>query len=78
MGSTFLGVLDRYAEDLQAHGSKLMLTEVSPFSKGVIGETGQIRNYGRENVFEESDVFGESIVEARHAAEKRLAEQEHK
>jgi SulP family sulfate permease len=76
LGSTFLGVLDRYAEDLQAHDSKLMLAEVSRFSKGVIEQTGQIRIYGRENVFEATDRFGESILEARHAAEKWLAERE--
>ncbi len=47
LGSTFLGVLDRYAENLQAHGSKLMLAEISSYSKGVIEQTGQIRIYGR-------------------------------
>ncbi len=77
LGSTFLGVLDRYAEDLQAHRSKLMLAEVSRFSKGVIEQTGQIRIYGRENVFEATEVVGESIVEAHHAAEKWIAEHEH-
>jgi SulP family sulfate permease len=77
LGSTFLDVLDRYAEDLQAHRSKLMLAEVSSFSKGVIEQTDQIRIYGRENVFEATDVVGESIVEAHHAAEKWIAEHEH-
>ena len=77
LGSTFLGVLDRYAEDLQAHDSKLMLAEVSSFSKGVIEQTDQIRIYGRENVFEATEVVGESIVEAHHAAEKWIAEHEH-
>jgi SulP family sulfate permease len=76
LGSTFLGVLDRYAEDLQDHRSKLMLAEVSRFSKGVIEQTGQIRIYGRENIFEANDVVGESIVEAHHAAEMWLAERE--
>jgi len=76
LGSTFLGVLDRYAEDLRDHRSKLMLAEVSRFSKGVIEQTGQIRIYGRENIFEANDVVGESIVEAHHAAEMWLAERE--
>jgi SulP family sulfate permease len=76
LGSTFLGVLDRYAEDLRDHRSKLMLAEVSRFSKGVIEQTGQIRIYGRENIFEANDVVGESIVEAHHAAEIWLAERE--
>jgi SulP family sulfate permease len=77
LGSTFLGVLDRYAEALQAHESKLMLAEISSFSKGVIEKTDQIRIYGRENVFEATDVVGQSILEARHAAEKWIAENEH-
>ena len=76
LGSTFLGVLDRYAEDLRDHRSKLMLAEVSRFSKGVIEQTGQIRIYGRENIFEANDVVGESIIEAHHAAEIWLAERE--
>jgi len=76
LGSTFLAVLDRYAEDLQAHKSKLMLAEISSFSKGVIEQTGQIRLYGRENVFEATDLVGESILEALHAAEKWITEHE--
>jgi len=73
LGSTLLEVLDRYSEELQAHQSKLMLAEISSFSKGVIEQTGQIRNYGRDNVFEATDVVGESMVEAYHAAEKWVA-----
>jgi SulP family sulfate permease len=76
LGSTFLGILDRYAEDLQAHDSKLMLAGISSFSKGVIEQTGQIKLYGRENVFEATDRVGESILEAHHAAEKWMAEHE--
>ena len=77
LGSTFLGVLDRYAEELHAQESKLMLAGIGSFSKGVIEQTGQIKLYGRENVFEATEVVGESIVEAHHAAEKWLAEHEH-
>jgi hypothetical protein len=43
----------------------------------VIEQTGQIRNYGRDNVFEATDVVGESMVEAYHAAEKWIDEHEH-
>jgi len=77
LGSTFLGVLDRYAEELHAQESKLMLAGIGSFSKGVIEQTGQIKVYGRENVFEATEVVGESIVEAYHAAEKWIAEHEH-
>ena len=41
---------------------------------GVIEQTGQIRVYGRDNVFEAKEVVGASIVEAHHVAEKWLAE----
>jgi SulP family sulfate permease len=77
LGSTFLGVLDRYAEELHAQESKLMLAGIGRFSKGVIEQTGQIKVYGRENVFEATEVVGESIVEAYHAADKWGAEHEH-
>jgi SulP family sulfate permease len=76
LGSTFLSVLDRYAEDLQAHESKLMLAGLNRHSKEVIEQTGQINIYGRENVFEATEVVGESILEAHHAAEKWVAEHE--
>ena len=58
-------------------GASSCWPEVSSFSKGVIEQTGQIRIYGRENVFEATEVVGESIVEAHHAAEKWIAEHEH-
>jgi SulP family sulfate permease len=76
LGSTFLGVLDRYAEELEARESKLMLAGISSFSKGVIEQTGQIKTYGRENIFDATEVVGASIVEAYHAAEKWVAEHE--
>jgi hypothetical protein len=53
-----------------------MLAGIGSFSKGVIEQTGQIKVYGRENVFEATEVVGESIVEAYHAAEKWVAEHE--
>jgi SulP family sulfate permease len=76
LGSTFLAVLDRYAEGLQAHESKLMLAGISSFSKGVIEQTGQIKIYVRENVFEATEAVGASIVESNHVAEKWVEEHE--
>jgi len=74
LGSTFLGILERYAENLQAHDSRLMLTGVSEFSLNVIKQTGQIETFGRENVFKGTDEVGGSIFEAYHVADKWLAE----
>jgi hypothetical protein len=40
----------------------------------VIEQTGLIRVFGRENVFEAKEVVGASIIEAHHEAEKWVAE----
>jgi len=74
LGSTFLGILERYAENLQAHDSRLMLTGVSEFSLNVIKQTGQIETFGRENVFKGTDEVGASILEATYVADKWIAE----
>ena len=74
LGSTFLGILDRYAEELRAHESKLMLAEISSVAKGVIENTGQISVFGRDNIFEVTEVVYESLKEACHQAEKWVAE----
>jgi SulP family sulfate permease len=73
LGSTFLGILQRYANDLRAHDSKLMLAGLSTTAKGVLEDTGQIGTYGRDNVFGATEIVGESILEALHAAEKWVA-----
>ncbi len=74
LGSTFLGILERYADELRAHECKLMLAEVSPETKGVLEDTGQISIYGRDNIFEATEVVNASIREAFHAAEKWVAQ----
>jgi SulP family sulfate permease len=74
LGSTFLSVLERYSQELQANESRLMLVGLSNFSLGVIEQTGLIRVFGRENVFEAKEVVGASIIEAHHEAEKWVAE----
>jgi hypothetical protein len=53
-----------------------MLAGISSFSKRVIEQTGQIRKYGRENVFEATEVVDASIVEAYHVAENWVEEHE--
>lgn len=73
LGSTFLEIIERYSEELRAHDSKLMLAGISSSAKGVLDDTGQMKIYGRDNVFAATDVVGESILEAHHAAEKWVA-----
>ena len=70
LGSTFLGILERYAQELKDHQSKLMLAEISSGAKTVMEDTGLISVYGRDNIFEATEVVYASIKEACHAAEK--------
>ena len=53
-----------------------MRAGISSFSKRMIEQTGQIRIYGRETVFEATVVVGASIVEAYQVAEKWMEEHE--
>jgi len=74
LGSTFLGILERYSNELKAHQSKLMLGEISSFAKGVLEDTGQLSLLGRDNVFVVTEVVYESLKEAFHEADKWVAE----
>ena len=74
LGSTFLGILERYADELRTRESKLMLAEVSDITKGVFEDTGQLSIYGRDNIFEATEFVNASIREACHAAEKWVAQ----
>ena len=74
LGSTFLGVLERYAEELRDHESKLMLAGISSTAKSVLDDTGQMKIYGRDNIFVATDRVGESLLAAQHEAEKWVAD----
>jgi SulP family sulfate permease len=74
LGSTFLQVLDRYASDLQRHDSLLMLAGVLPQVVTQLEKTGLIRIIGRENVFVEGSVIGQSVLLAWDQAEKWIQE----
>lgn len=75
LGSTFLQVLERYAVDLQAHDSVLMLAGVLPAVVNQLENTGLMRKIGRENVFVEGEVVGQSVLAAWEKAEKWVAEE---
>jgi len=74
LGSTFLKILDRYASDLQDHDSLLMLAGVKPKVVDQLEKTGLMRKIGRENIFVEGDIVGQSVLAALEKAEKWVAE----
>ena len=51
IGSTFMTVLQRYAEALQARDSKLMLIGVDAAARDQLAKTGVLKLIGAENVF---------------------------
>ena len=51
LGSTFISVLERYAQALKAHGNRLMLIGVNPAVYDQLKETECLKVLGAENVF---------------------------
>lgn len=68
VGSTFIGVLRRYAATLQANGGRLMLTGVSPRLRYQLERTETLALIGAENVFMEQVQLGMAMNEALAAA----------
>jgi MFS superfamily sulfate permease-like transporter len=75
IGSTFLDVAGRYAQDLTENGGKLVLSGVSPSVKDRLVRTGAIETLGEENIFLETPDIGYSSKAACLAAREWLAEQ---
>jgi len=75
LGSTFLGVLERYALELKQHHSKLMLVGVGPLTREQLEKTKIAETIGRENIFMRTETIGEAGILAWDAAQKWLAEQ---
>lgn len=75
IGSSFVAVLERYAQQLKAHGGKLMLSAVNAKIKGQLDRTGTtVEILGAENVFEATPVVGASTRAAYTAAQHWLLE----
>ena len=75
IGSSFIGVLERYAQQLKAHGGKLMVAGVNPKIKGQLDRTGTASEIlGGENVLVSSTTLGASTRAAYAAAERWLQE----
>ena len=71
LGSTFIGVLERYAEALHAGGNTLMLVSVSPAVHEQLAETEFLDVLGAEHVFVASKP-GESTTRAYQKAEQMI------
>jgi SulP family sulfate permease len=74
VGSTFLGVVRRYAERLQGRNSRLSLAGVSDDVLVQLERTGIIDSVGRENVFLATPEYGESLRQAMEAGERWIEE----
>ena len=74
LGSTFIQVIERYAEDLAKRDSKLILASISVRAKAQLDNTGMLKTLGRENVFLATERIGESVTEAWYAAQKWITE----
>lgn len=69
LGSTFIGVLERYAQALHAHGNTLMLVSVTPAAYEQLKETECLKVLGEANVFVASTP-GASTKEAYQKAQQ--------
>lgn len=74
LGSTFMQVIERYAEDLAGRDSELILASISDRAKAQLDNTGMLKTLGRENVFLTTERIGESVTEAWYAAQKWITE----
>jgi SulP family sulfate permease len=72
VGSTFIGVVQRYAKALQARDSKLMLVGVDPAVHEQLARTGTLTVLGAENVFLATPQLGNSVNRAVAAAQAWL------
>ena len=69
LGSTFIGVLERYAKALRVQGNTLMLVSVSPAVYEQLAETEFLDVLGAEHVFVASKP-GESTMQAYQKAQQ--------
>ena len=75
IGSTFMIVVERYARDLHAHDSQLMLVGVDEPTRDQLAKTGVLSLIGEENVFLATPQLGAAMNQAIAAAHAWLGEQ---
>ena len=71
LGSTFIGVLERYVQALQANGNTLMLVGVSQLVYEQLEHTGFLEVIGEDNVFLFS-TLGEATQQAHERAQQLI------
>ncbi len=74
IGSTFMAVLQRYTESLQARDSQLMLIGVDEAARDQLAKTGVLKLIGEENVFSLRRRLGEAMNQAVAAAHAWLGQ----
>ncbi len=74
LGSTAIGVLERYAAALQANGGRLIISDVSESVMEQFERTGAMDVLGKENLLPADDRILGSLHEAVAEAERWLAE----
>ena len=72
VGSTFIGVLQRYHQTLQANGGALFLAGINPHVKSQLVRTGIDTQIGEDRIFLEQAQLGASMNEAITAAHQLL------
>jgi SulP family sulfate permease len=76
LGSTFMRTIDRYAEDLKNHNSRLMLAEVDPSLRDQLKLAGIVESISRRSIFIRTEEVGGSLYEAYAAAKEWVARQQ--
>jgi len=74
IGSTFVTVLKRYTEQLQAHDSQLMLIGVDEAARDQLAKTGVLKLIGEKNVFLATPQLGEAMNQAVEVAQAWLGQ----
>ena len=74
IGSTFMTVLQRYAQSLQLRQGKLMLVGVDPAVQEQLAKTGVLKLIGEENVFVATPQLGAALNRAVAAAQSWLGQ----
>ena len=69
VGSTFIRIIERYAQTLQAQGNLLMLSGLNQHVLAQLEDTDLLDLIGDENVFPAKARFGASIEQALERAE---------
>lgn len=73
MGSTLIGVLERYGDTLHQQGGRLMLAGVGDNVHAQLVRTGMVKFLGEENIFREQQQLGLAVNDALRTARDWLA-----